>query len=79
MEKQYKEITGIILTCAIGYNAVIQIGDDEMVTSPVENISMIWQNKFYFETKNSIYVITGAILAAITEKNELQLIYDKAL
>lgn len=78
-EKDYKEITGTILSCSIGHNAVIKIGDDELVTSPVESISMVWHNKFYFETKNTRYVVSGAVLIAEESNDELQEVYNKIM
>ena len=76
MSKNYKEVTGIILSCTPGYNAHIKIGEQVLTTSPVEKISMVWQGKFTFETENSIYVVNGAILQE-TKEDDLQTVYNK--
>jgi hypothetical protein len=78
--KKYKEINGVVLSCSVGKNAVIVSDNVEIVTSPVEKISMIWQNKLFFETENSLYVVTGTIFSLNTDKsdkNSLQIIYNK--
>lgn len=62
MNKNYKEVTGKILSCAVGYNATLIIGKEELITSKVVKISMIHDSKFYFETENSIYIVEGAIV-----------------
>lgn len=56
-EKKYKEITGTILNCAVGYRALIVTGDKLLSTSPVKSIIMVHQNKLYFQTENSNYVV----------------------
>lgn len=78
-EKGYKEITGTILSCSIGYNAVIKTEDGELVTSPVVAINMVWDNKFFFETQNTRYVVKGAILTAKKNDDELQEVYNKIM
>lgn len=64
IQKKIKEIRGKIYTCIVGNKAVIDdviiensLKKEELVTSNVKNISMIWENKIYFETENSFYIV----------------------
>lgn len=60
--KPIKEITGVLVSCSVGHCAVIKTTDKEIMTSEVKKITMIWQEKIYFETENSQYVINGSLI-----------------
>jgi hypothetical protein len=76
MEKAYKEITGIILSCTTGQCAAIKTSEGTLITSPVEKINMVWDGLFSFETQNSIYTVHGAVLQE-NQKDDLQAVYNK--
>ena len=57
MTKNYKEVTGKVLTICKGHGATIQIGEQIITTSPVIEITMIWNGKITFETQNTIYEV----------------------